>query len=461
MHPLWQEAVSSLPFKQLGKVKRTRRRQHINVSELSSAIAAEQEMGKLHPSSHFVQLLDSQVALAALLKGRSSSASLNQVLTQSISQHVQQNVRPFYGYVESKRNPSDDPTRSVPIRAPCKAPAPWFADLLSGDVRKLDEFLEEAGLSPLAVSELPPESELACRAPVDLRKTIELRRQRRRKCKAGVRPEEDVAGSSAELDKGKASAQVSEREEEVDDRKRSQDRSGCKDAEKDRGLEDRGCRSNDKDRESKDRGCRLVEEDRESEDRGRRPAEAEREAEAEGKEDELGSSGYGESSVKELLRFDSTQFVWNKKFGSFEEALRSGPGFLDLYSGSRGVAKAIVRQGGNWVLCFDLKHSPSEDLSSVPLQEQLLGMISRGFFLAMGAGPVCSSFSTAITPPCRTKEHPRGTPWCSILQQEKNRIGNEQLAFVLRACMACGQAYAPVFFLGRKSGFVLDVATKW
>lgn len=430
MHPLWQEAVSSLPFQKLGKVRRSKRRQHINVSELSSAIAAEQEMGKLHPSSHFVQLLDSQVALAALLKGRSSSPSLNHVMKQSIAQHVQQNVRPFYGYVESKRNPSDDPTRQVPTRAPCKEPAPWFADLLAGDVRKLDEFLEDAGLSPLAVSELPPESELASRAPVDLRKTIELKRQRRKEKRRMVRPEEDNKGSSSEPQERQSPKVVVESKEDRQVPASISTDRGCRSTEGAKGFEDRGCPGAEDEKDC--RGCQKTEDEKKD---------------ASGAESRASEpESYGESFVEELLQFDSSQFLWNPKFGSLREALRSGPGFLDLYSGSRGVAKSIIKQGGNWVLCFDLKHSPLEDLSSVPLQEQLLGMISRGFFLAMGAGPVCASFSTAITPPCRTKEHPRGTPWCSILQQEKNRIGNEQLAFVLRACMACVTRTPQVFF---------------
>ena len=400
MHPLWQEVVSSLQFHQLGKIRRPRGRRHINVGELNAAIAAEKEAGRMKSNSHFVQLLDSQVALAALLKVRSSSASLNNVLRESIPGHVQSNVRPFYGYVESKRNPSDDPTRGVPIRAPNKRPDPWFADLLAGDVRKLDELLEHLGLSPLDVSELPPESELAARAPVDLRKTIELRKQRRKR-KAEMRPELEI-----------------KKEREAEERKAA----------------------------SHVPSTALSKGHPTDVEVAKAVGEQELVAEAEITEADRSSCAYDSNCVEELLRFPESQFLWNSKFASLKEALASGPGILDLYSGSRGVARAVIRQGGNWVLCFDLKHSPSEDLSSVPLQEQLLGMLRRGFFLAMGAGPVCASFSTAITPPCRTKEYPQGTPWCSILQQVKNKVGNEQLDFVLRAVRVCLACSPQVFF---------------
>ena len=393
------------------------------MGEINAALAAEADAGKMNSNSHFVQLLESQVALAALLKGRSSSASLNQPMRESIPQHIQYNVRPFYGYVESKRNPSDDPTRRVPIRTPEKQPEPWFADLLAGDVRKFDEFLEDVGLSPMDVSELPPESELAARAPIDLRKTIELKRQRRKE-KVGKRPEElEDLTRQAQESKGALSSSFAAVE-----RGEMSDRPKCS-------------------KEGKDNSAEAEITEAES-------AEADREVgqaaatEKNGDEDRNSgdSVGYGPAAVAELLKFSRSQFLWNSSFDTLEEALSSGPGFLDLYSGSRGVASAAVRQGANWVLCFDLKHSPSEDLSSVPLQEQLLGMIRRGFFLAMGAGPVCASFSTAITPPCRTKLYPQGTPWCSLLQQEKNRIGNAQLEFVLRAVCACLERDPPVYF---------------
>ena len=63
----------------------------------------------------------------------------------------------------------------------------------------------------------------------------------------------------------------------------------------------------------------------------------------------------------------------------------------------------------------------------------------------MVAGPVCASFSTAITPPCRTSAYPAGVPWCSEKQKLKNQIGNAQLLFVLRlvrCCLASGTRFA-------------------
>ena len=139
-----------------------------------------------------------------------------------------------------------------------------------------------------------------------------------------------------------------------------------------------------------------------------------------------------------LSSFSESQFLYDrKKFGSLEEAVKSGPGVLDLFSGARGFARRAVSLGAPWVVTFDILHHPSENLSKIPLQEHLIKLIAAGAFFAMGAGPVCSSFSTAITPPTRTLLHPGGVPWASDLQRRKNEEGNEQLRFILRLCLCC------------------------
>ena len=97
--------------------------------------------------------------------------------------------------------------------------------------------------------------------------------------------------------------------------------------------------------------------------------------------------GLSEELVEELRRFLPGQFQFSNQFGTLEKALRSGPGILELYAGSRGFSKAAVRRGCPWTLSFDILHDPSEDLSQSPLQLQLLGLLRRGAFFAMGAGP--------------------------------------------------------------------------
>ncbi len=102
MHPLWEEVVTSQRFEVFGKVKHTKGRQHINLKEVRAALAAEAELGRQQPGSYYVHLQDSQVALACMTKGRSSSWQINRELRRSICQHVGQNVKGSYGYVRSK-----------------------------------------------------------------------------------------------------------------------------------------------------------------------------------------------------------------------------------------------------------------------------------------------------------------------------------------------------------------------
>ncbi len=148
---------------------------------------------------------------------------------------------------------------------------------------------------------------------------------------------------------------------------------------------------------------------------------------------------------REVLKFPRSQFVLSKKFKTVEEAVLQGPGVLDLYSGSRGISKACVAAFDSWTLTFDIKHHPSQDLSNLSLQGTLARLIRSGAFKAMVAGPVCASFSTAVTPPCRTFQYPAGVPWCSAKQKIKNELGNSQLKFVqrlVRCCLESGTRFA-------------------
>ena len=100
------------------------------------------------------------------------------------------------------------------------------------------------------------------------------------------------------------------------------------------------------------------------------------------------------------------------------------PGYLDLFSGARGVAESWVQQTRRWALCFDIEHSPTEDLADSKVRSLIWSALEAGAFVAVGMGPVCSSFSLAITPPVRTREHPMGLPEVSEKMREKIELGN-------------------------------------
>ena len=196
-------------------------------------------------------------------------------------------------------------------------------------------------------------------------------------------------------------------------------------------AEDRGCRGRETEAgETKGPGVETGLAKKESDN-----IEAEREKQTGGRRVERREEA--ENRAFELLKhFHRDQFVFSSKFRSLEEALLAGPGMLDLFSGAR-VAKQFAEVAESWAVCFDLKHRVDEDLLNPQLQLTLLKQIRSRFYVAMGAGPVCASFSTAITPPWRNKTWPAGRPDLTLEQQAKIRCGQLQLGFVLRLVKAC------------------------
>ena len=88
-HPLWRKLLRSLQFRTCW-VARGRPSQHINVKELKAYLTLERNVAERCSSVRLLALLDSQVALAALLKGRSASPALNpSVPTCTLASHLQ------------------------------------------------------------------------------------------------------------------------------------------------------------------------------------------------------------------------------------------------------------------------------------------------------------------------------------------------------------------------------------
>ena len=180
MHPIWQEVASTQHFLPFGKPVVKKKREHINLKEISASLQAESRYGKACPGSFFINLQDSQVSLAALVKGRSSSWAINQKLRRSIPDHLGFNTRPFYGFIRSKFNPADDPTRGVAIRTPAEEEPVWWEPLGAGDFGLFDSFLEKVGARVEDMAELPPEEELLEPWDFDLRSSRQAKADRGR-----------------------------------------------------------------------------------------------------------------------------------------------------------------------------------------------------------------------------------------------------------------------------------------
>ncbi|CAE7208910.1 unnamed protein product [Symbiodinium sp. CCMP2592] len=118
-------------------------------------------------------------------------------------------------------------------------------------------------------------------------------------------------------------------------------------------------------------------------------------------------------------------------------------GALDLFSGTAGVARSLVRHGAPWVLCLDVVRGSAQDLDDPRLQRVIEALIRAAVFLSFGASPPCSSFSRAVHPPFRSLAFPRGLPHLGAAAFEKVTRGNRQADWT---------AHALALFRGRSSG---------
>ena len=138
-----------------------------------------------------------------------------------------------------------------------------------------------------------------------------------------------------------------------------------------------------------------------------------------------------------LSKLPPGRFVVSQCFPDLRSALLSGQGWLDLFSGSRRLPKELVRAAPCWVLCYDILHEAGEDLLNLGTQREIAELILGECFRGVSAGPVCSSFSCAVTPSWRSKEFPAGRPGLKTCQADKVRHGNAMLEFVLNVVVLC------------------------
>ncbi|OLQ00509.1 hypothetical protein AK812_SmicGene16820 [Symbiodinium microadriaticum] len=141
---------------------------------------------------------------------------------------------------------------------------------------------------------------------------------------------------------------------------------------------------------------------------------------------------------------------------SLSEAL-TYPGYLDLYSGSRGVAHALSRLGDPWVLTFDWGHSVEENLLDYKLQRLILSLLERKAFVGVGGGPVCSSFSRAIRPAVRSKAHPAGLPSFRQSMESKVAEGNAHSAFVAEIVTVALRLDLPFWVENPRTSYMWDM----
>jgi hypothetical protein len=97
-HPLWTKLAQFLAFT-LWQRKKVRGRRHINLLEIEAILDVERKLADRSSSLRYLLGADSQVALAALTKGRSSSDRINDLLEGSLAVFLGHDLYGSYGYV--------------------------------------------------------------------------------------------------------------------------------------------------------------------------------------------------------------------------------------------------------------------------------------------------------------------------------------------------------------------------
>lgn len=116
-HPLWTKLARVLKFR-LRHRKVVNTRKHINLLELESLLELEAKLTKRDQDFRCLCGAESQVVLAAILKGRSGSYEINKRLQQSLPTMLSGGAYGSYGYVPSLANVGDNPTRCAAVREP-------------------------------------------------------------------------------------------------------------------------------------------------------------------------------------------------------------------------------------------------------------------------------------------------------------------------------------------------------
>ena len=386
---------------------------HINIGEVRAALKVEKLLGERSPSSRVLLGADSQVALGTLIKGRATSRALNQELQRSLPWMLGFDVYLDCLYFHTKLNRGDDPTRGRDIRAPSREWPGWLQEMQGGQFDTFDLWLKEHGLDDLSLSGLPPFSELE--HGTDLPAVTRRSRSQGSDCK-------ETESKTSEVKASRWSS-VPERGNPVAD--------ACP---RDRCCSKTGLPGEETELTWKPPSFPVPT----TEDGGGTgPLRGRTQFPGAGDDASVpgpvsGRSELVDEAVVLLTSFPRNMFVVPK--GSLWPPCK--PGYLDLFSGKRGVARELA-QNGCWSLCIDLAHGPEEDVMNPSLQEKLRRLVDLDVFLGAGGGPVCTSFSTAITPAVRTREAPYGLPDVSERMKVKIEDGNRMAIWMFSFLEHC------------------------
>ena len=394
-HPLWMHLSSCLDFEELLR-EPTRDGVHINIAEIRSLVRCEDLAArKIFPCRSF-NLSDSQVSLGAWVKGRASSVGLNQELQQSLPVHLGCGVYSNVGFIPSEFNTADDPSRRREVRPRSSEPPRWLDSDLdpASSLEVLDSWLKAFDVEPYAFSGLPSLDEL----------------------------KEDNPESS---DCGKSRFQC---------------------------MCDEGRRSKLKRRSSQHSSKFPLKNPFKAEGIASPEFVSDVSPETAGLSSESVPAPVGLPTAKDknlrvlserakaaFRRIPRKQIIVPKHWLPLpEDWAPDFPGYLDLYSGVKGVAKCFSKLGDTWSVTFELLDDENQDVLSDENQELISELVeSGGAVSCLGAAIFCSSFSRAVRPPVRSRSEPGGLSNIFSKMVVKVDLGNRHSLWLARLIETC------------------------
>ena len=448
-HPLWVLLARVLQFK-FGHCKSVNTKRHINVLELQAVLELERRLAVRQQDVRYCLGSDSQVTLAALVKGRSSSKQLNEMLQSSLGYFLGAGLQGNYGYIPSLCNAADDPTRGQKIRSPSE-PLPQFLEAaFQGSFAELDSWLGRLGFDPMKLAELPfdttypIESEFIRTEHLGKLRSVQKADRLQRFDEAQAKPEASDVSPNVEKSTRNTSREHAEPEGQTKIEKKTPTRATGQDEKEGHDSpvvvsKGRVAPPAIKPSEKKSFPIATVSGHASAND-----SDVKVRAGSPTCEESSRAPLLSDAAKKLLALFPGSQFILpggrrgDKKFSPCRK------GFLDLYSGKCGVAKQLARRHNVWVLTFDVELGSGQDLLDSSLQSLLLQMVEEDCFLGVGAAPECGSFSRAVRPPVRSRDCPSGLPYVTERMAVKIERGNKHASFtlqVLELCRSKGLAY--------------------
>jgi len=451
-HPLWLELAECLQF-HLHHKKAVVSRKHINILELQSILEVEEKLARRRRDCRYVLGSDSQVALAVIVKGRSSSPSLNTLLRRSLPTLLGNGLYGHYGFVPSRANVSDDPTQGVDIRTPARVPIFDLSASLRGDFSSLDTWLGRVGFTTEQVSGLPFSGKCASNKADVQKFLLEPLRAVQKPDRLQVFDAKVCTDVSPQV----GSEENSREQAEPEGQTKSLNKSPQEIPER-KGPTQAVSFASGRVAPHVERKVGLVQQEKTS------PTglpSSRRRAPSHGTATEHSALPALSAEARALLaRFPRAQFLMPGGKRATAEFAPTGQGFLDLYSGKAGVARELSKTYKTWVLTFDFCHGEGQDLLDPKLQGDLIGLLEAGAFWGVGAAPECASFSRAVNPPVRSRAEPEGLPGLTPAMQIKVTRGNAHAVFVLRV-LKVAERVGLVYWVENPDGSFLWLLGPW